>query len=152
MYNFFMKKFLNKIIISFLKEIIRPFSDSQIRLLQDWLIALSQALFALRSEARNNSLSSDEIASKHRFNEIDKDVHLYGSSHKSSFSAGIEVPTDPNSEMNFTRTIWYRSPLGPEERKNFFLKKFGMEENETYKGSTSYSGIKIINYSDSESK
>lgn len=146
-----MKKYLNQIIISFLKEIIKPFSDSQIRVLQDWLIALSQALFALRSESQSKTLSSDEVAAKHRFDQINKDVHLYGSLNKSSFSAGIGVPTDP-SEMNFTRTIFYRSPLGSEEEKIFLLKKFGMSEERVSEGSTSYSRIKIINYSESSSK
>lgn len=146
-----MKKYFNQIIISFLKEIIKPFSDLQIRLLQDWLIALSQALFALRSEAQNKTLSSDEKAAKRRFDQIDKDIHLYGSSRKSSFSAGIEVPTDPR-EMNFRRTIFYRTPLGSEEQPNFFVKKIGINEQQKSEGSTSYSGIKIVNYSESSSK
>lgn len=146
-----MKKLLNQIVIFFLQEIIKPFSDSQIRMLQDWLIALSNALFALRSEAQSKPLSDAEREARTRFDSIDKDVHLYGSASQSSFyasvKAGIRVPTDPNAR-HFKRTLVFRSPLNAEERERFSFKKTAMSEVTESEGSTSYSGIWIINYFD----
>ena len=65
---------INYLIHLLVKKIVSDMSDSQIKLMQNWLNALSNALFAFRSEAKREPLSFIEKYQKDAFETVDKNV------------------------------------------------------------------------------
>lgn len=99
---------INKLIIYFIKKIVKDMSDSQIKLLQTWLCALSNALFALRSEAKQESLSFRDSYRHSVFEQVDKNVSFWSTYNETlrlcRFS--IELPRKPGEDfVDITRFV-----------------------------------------------
>lgn len=146
----------NNLIILFVKNIIRSMSDSQIKLLQNWLYALSDALFAFRSEAKGEPLSFRQQHKKDIFDAVDEKVHFrHTFSNETSGFPGfsIEMPRKPGEDF-IEETKYFRfkknengaytvlHPAGGSGRRT--PAEF---ENSDTPNHSSF-GIKIINYAD----
>lgn len=146
----------NNLIILFVKKIIRNMSDSQIKLLQSWLYALSDALFALRSEAKSEPLSFRQQHKKDMFDAVDEKVHFrHTFSNETSGFPGfsIEMPRKPGEDF-IEETRYFRFKKN-ENGSYTVLYPTGISswctpaefENSDTPNHSSF-GIKIINYED----
>ena len=77
-------------------------SDSQIKLMQNWLSALSNALFAFRSEAQRKPLSFIEKYQKNVFETVDKNVSFcstFSDRKLRIFRLSISLPRKPSEDF-----------------------------------------------------
>ena len=153
---FFMIMLINKLIIFFLKKIVKDMSDSQIKLMQNWLSALSNALFALRSEAKHKTLSFEETDAKSVFEKVDKNVRFWSTCDEKlrlcSFS--IELPRKPGEDFIETTRCFRLFPNAKSDET--FLRPTGRKEHRIPDAFTnavthyhSTFGIEIIDLKDS---
>ena len=151
MYNLVMAATrLNSFLLKCLEHILRPMGDHQIRLLQNWLIALSNALFALRSKGRKESLLTSEEEAYNHLQSLDKNIDIYASGHIGSdpLKVHINVPLlhKPFPSMETESTTFYRFPFCAKEKSDFAIKHIGATSDHRPEAQSTSSGISIVNF------
>lgn len=145
---------INNVIPLFVKQIIRHMSDSQIKLLQNWLFALGDALFALRAEAKSEPLGFIQQHKKDKFEWANENVHFCYDKNSSPSIPGYFVKLPRKQGEDFVEaTNYFR--LRKDENGFYTLLYTGVNAehlaasfaNDDTPNHSSF-GIKIINIED----
>ena len=150
MYNLVMRTRLNNFLLECLEQILIPMGDQQIRLIQNWLIALSRALFALRSKGRKVPLLTSEEEAYEHLKTLDEDMNICTSEYGNPLRVHINVPLLPKTfpSQDTDRTTIYRFPFNDQEKSQFIIKQVGIASVNRREAKSTTSGINIVNFFD----